>query len=804
MKKKIFLLLFTTTALFSQQDVQSPLPPTSVAVTDNALSIFSNPSAVGYRTESQLFGLFPMEEGKFTEEYGAYLMTKNLAFGGEWLENVGSQFYQKWHLSLGFPIWKWINFGFTYRWYGTIDRNSEWNFGTIARPFPWVSAGAVIDNVGKANDLPSVGQVGIAFRPFGDQFTFAADLYKDIDTDDSEPGTRLYAEIEPINGIILSALYFTKESDLRFGVNLNFPKFGVGSVMHTSQDEVTDGSVFVHSSTSKYRSIFKKPEKTVAKLKFSGNIQEEGIPFLSGRLISLKDILDKINDAKENPDVEAILIEFDTFNCGFSKLLEIRNAINDFRNSGKRAFCYADILYNGTYLIASVCDSIYLNPAGTAWITGLTSVSIYFKDILDKLGINAEYEYIAEYKSAHEPFTRDSMSDKNREQMNALLDDFFSVYVEEIAKSRNISEEETRDLIDNGPYTALEAKDFGLVDGLIYKDEVESKIENVIGKKVTFRESKKITDAKRYKTEWKYPEQETQKIALIYGSGGITTGESSRGFSGSQTMGSETIANAIRQAREDNSIKAIVFRIDSPGGSALASDIIWREVVLTTTGENKKPFIVSMSDVAASGGYYIACAADTIIALPTTITGSIGVLAGKFDISELLEKIGVNIEEINRGKNSSILSPFKPSSEEEREKIRQQIEWIYDDFTEHVADGRGIPQDSVRKIGKGRVWSGKSAKDIGLVDEIGGLNDAIEIAKVMAKIPEGAEVIIEIMPKWWKRFFQIEFSTFYRNQSFVEEFFVSEYKQSKIYFNAWLSNHNENIQMLMPYLIIVE
>lgn len=804
MKKKIFLLLFTTTVLFSQQNVQSPLPPTSVAVTDNALSIFSNPSALGYRTESQLFGLFPMEEGKFTEEYGVYLMARNLAFGGEWLENVDPQFYQKWHLSLGLPIWKWINFGFTYSWYGTIDRSSEWNFGTIARPFPWLSAGAVVDNVGKANNLPSIGQVGIAFRPFGDRFTIAADFYKDIDNNDSELGTRLYAGIEPANGIILSALYFTEENDLRFGINLNFPKFGLGSATHISQDEITDGVVFVQGSTSKYRSTFKKPEKIVAKLKLSGNIQEEGMPFSPGRFTSLKNILDKINGAKENPDVEAILIEFDTFNCGFSKLLEIRNAINDFRNSGKKAFCYADVLYNGTYLIASACDSIYLNPAGTAWITGLTSVSIYFKDMLNKLGINAEYEYIAEYKSAHEPFTRDSMSDANREQMNALLDDFFSVYVEEIAKSRKISEEEIRNLIDNGPYTAPEAKDFRLVDNLVYKDEIQSKVKNSIEGKITFREIKDITDAKLYNTEWEYPEQETQKIALIYGSGGITTGKSSRSFSGSQTMGSETIAKAIRQAREDNSIKAIVFRIDSPGGSALASDIIWREVVLTTTGRNKKPFIVSMSDVAASGGYYIACAADTIIALPTTITGSIGVLAGKFDISELLEKIGITTEEIQRGKNSSILSPFKPSSEAEREKIRQQIEWIYDDFTEHVADGRGIPQDSVKKIGKGRIWSGKSAKDIGLVDEIGGLDDAIEIAKAAAKIPEDAEISIEVIPKWWKRFFQIEFSASYRNQSSLEEFFVSEYEQSKIYFNAWLSNHNENIQMLMPYLIIVE
>ena len=579
---------------------------------------------------------------------------------------------------------------------------------------------------------------------------------------------------------------------------------GVGlSLFNKSGDGLTGGSAFIHSTSHRYPTVFKKKGVLVLKMNIGGMIQEETIPFSRGKTNSLKGILDRFKQIGKNPDIQAVLIGFQGLEVGFAKMTEIRNAILGVRESGKKVFCYMESFGNGGYYLATACDKIFLNPAGDVWVTGLISTAIFFKDMFDKIGVEAEFEKIGAYKSAPESFIRDSMSEASREQINALLDDFFSVYVEGVSEARNMKIDEVKDLINNGPYTAPQALEKGLVDELVYQDEIKDKLKDILGKKPIIKEFKKEYKRKPYETAWKYSTQPISKIALIYASGGIISGKNRKGF-GSQTMGSETIAKAIRKAREDKSVKAIVFRIDSPGGSALASDVIWREVYLTTTGEDKKPFIVSMSDVAASGGYYIACAADTIVANPLTITGSIGVFGGKFNFAGLLDKIGVNTETIKRGDNADLLSPFKAGSEEERKKMRDYIGWIYDDFTKHVADGRSMTQDEVKKVGEGRVWSGVRAKKIGLVDELGGLTRALEIAKEAAGIEKDKEVVLKILPKWWSSFIEIGFSTFYSKELTFERLLPTEYKQAKMYFNTWLMNCSENAHMIMPYWIIID
>ena len=803
MKSKLFVLMLMIRSLFAQSEVNQLLPPSSVAVTDNALSIFANPAALGYRSGFQSFVLLPFEENGFTNEFGAYYMIGNLGFGGEWLKNPEG-FYQRWHLSLGVPVWRWVNIGGTYRWFGTVEDNPEYDFGAIARPFPWISIGSVIRNIGEANNLPQTGEFGIGLRPFGKRFTIAGDICVDIQNSEKEVSQKFYVDFEPIRGIILSTLYFPDEKDLRLGLNVNMLSSGVGlSLFNKSGDGLTGGSAFIHSTSHRYPTVFKKKGALVLKMNIGGMIQEETIPFSRGKTNSLKGILDRFKQIEKNPDIQAVLIGFQGLEVGFAKMTEIRNAILGVRESGKKVFCYMESFGNGGYYLATACDKIFLNPAGDVWVTGLISTAIFFKDMFDKIGVEAEFEKIGAYKSAPESFIRDSMSEASREQINALLDDFFSVYVESVSKARNMKIDEVKDLINNGPYTAPQALEKGLVDELVYQDEIKDKLKDILGKKPIIKEFKKEYKRKPYETAWKYSTQPTSKIALIYASGGISSGKNRKGF-GSQTMGSETIAKAIRKAREDKSVKAIVFRIDSPGGSALASDVIWREVYLTTTGEDKKPFIVSMSDVAASGGYYIACAADTIVANPLTITGSIGVFGGKFNFAGLLDKIGVNTETIKRGDNADLLSPFKAGSEEERKKMRDYIGWIYDDFTKHVADGRGMTQDEVKKVGEGRVWSGVRAKKIGLVDELGGLTRALEIAKEAAGIEKDKEVMLKILPKWWHSFIEIGFSTFYSKELTFERLLPTEYKQAKMYFNTWLMNCSENAHMIMPYWIIID
>lgn len=803
MKMKLFVLLFISVSLLAQSSIEPSLPPTSVAVTDNALAIFSNPAALGYRSGFQFFTLFPFKENEFTGEFGSYFRIGNLGFSGEWLESP-EDFYQKWQLAVGIPVWKWANIGGTRRWFGTVEYRSEYDFGIIARPFPSLSVGSVIKNIGGANEFPRLGQFGIGLRPFGERFTIAADISQNLTDMDEVLSKRLYIDIEPILGVNLSVLYFTDEQDFRLGLNVNMRSFGYGFTQHNgSENEEIGGSLFFHKSSLLYHTIFKKRGELVLKMKLSGTITEEPTPFFRGKFNSLKGLIDALDEIGQRPDVKAILIELGAFGAGFTKLTEIRNAILKLREKGKKVFCYTESLGNGTYFLASACDKIFLNPAGTVWIAGTRATSIFFKRLFDKVGIKAEFEYIGAYKSAREPFTRDSMSDADREQTNVLLDDFFSVYVEAISKSRGMNINEVKDLINTGIHTAPQALKNGLVDDLIYEDEIDAKLEKILGKKPIIKSFKKEYKRGPYQTAWQYPSQSKNKIALIYAVGGITSGKSSRGFA-MQVMGSQTIAKAIKEAREDKSVKAIVFRIDSPGGSALASDVIWREVLLTTTGKDKKPFIVSMSDVAASGGYYIACAADTIVALPTTITGSIGVLGGKLVFSGLLDKIGINTEIIERGDFASALSSLRSFTDEERKKIKEIIEWAYDDFTNHVAEGRSMSQDSVKKVGEGRVWSGLRAKEIGLVDELGGLEKALEIAKESAGIKKEEEVVLKILPKRWSSFIEFKLSTFFSKQSEFEKLIPAEYEQAIAYFNTWLMNNNEKALMIMPYWIVIE
>ena len=803
MKMKIFMLLFISVSLLAQSSIEPSLPPTSVAVTDNALATFSNPAALGYRSGFQFFTLFPFKENEFKGEIGSYFTMGNIGFSGEWLESP-EDFYQKWQLAVGLPVWKWVNIGGTYRWFGTVEDRSEYDFGIIARPFPSLSVGSVIKNIGGANEFPRLGQFGIGLRPFGERFTIAADISQNLTDMDEVLSKRLYIDIEPIRGVNLSILYFTEEQDFRLGLNVNMRSFGYGFTQHNgSEDEEIGGSLFFHKSSLLYPTIFKKRGELVLKMKLSGTITEEPTPFSRGKFNSLKGLIDVLDEIGQRPDIKAILIELGAFGTGFTKLTEIRSAILKLREKGKKVFCYTESLGNGTYFLATACDKILLNPAGSVWITGLSATSIYFKGMFDKLGVSTEFEHIGTYKSAHEPFTRESMSEAHREQTNALLDDLYSVFIEGISESRGMKIEEIKDLIDHGPYSAPRALENGLVDELVYEDEIEDRLKDILGKKPIIKEFKKEYKKRPYRTAWKYPSQSVSKIALIYAIGGVTSGKSDRGF-GSQTMGSETISKAIKKAREDKSVKAIVFRIDSPGGSALASDVIWREVILTTTGKDKKPFIVSMSDVAASGGYYIACAADTIVASPTTITGSIGVFGGKLDFSGLLDKIGVNTETIDRGERASSFSAFKPFTEDEKNFLRDYISWIYDDFTNHVAEGRSMTQDEVKKIAEGRVWSGLRAKEVGLVDELGGLEKALEIAKEAAGIKKEEEVVLKILPKWWSSFIEFKLSTFFSKQSEFEKLIPAEYEQAKAYFNTWLMNNDEKALMIMPYWIIID
>lgn len=447
---------------------------------------------------------------------------------------------------------------------------------------------------------------------------------------------------------------------------------------------------------------------------------------------SLSSLLTQFRKAKTDKRISAVMLDIDMSDAGWAKSEEIRGAIEDFRKSGKPVYAYMETGLNKDYYIATACDKIFVPPPGELFTIGLAADVMFFRGSLDKLGIYPDLYQIGKYKSAADMFTQKEMTPAHREFINSLLDDLYGRYVEGIAKARSKTPDQMKALIDNAPYTAAQAKEAGLIDGTLYHDEVEKDLKKRLGYKDS--DELPITRAGDYRqiTQESLGLNRGERLAVIYAAGDITSGKSTFGGSGEETIGSDSLVRTINDARDDKNIKAIVLRIDSPGGSGLASDIIWRAI---ESAKEKKPVVVSMGDVAASGGYYIACNASKIVAEPSTITGSIGVLGGKPVVKGFYDWIGVTNEYVLRGKNAGMFRETEKFSDTERQKWQEFLGTTYDDFISKVGKGRGKEKAYIDSIGQGRVWTGSQGKERGLVDEYGGLDKAIEIAKQLAKIP---------------------------------------------------------------------
>jgi protease IV len=459
---------------------------------------------------------------------------------------------------------------------------------------------------------------------------------------------------------------------------------------------------------------------------------------------SLTGLVMQFKKAKVDKRIKAILLDVNMSGVGWGKAEEIRDAIADFRSSGKPVYAYIEFGLNKEYYIATACDKIIVPPPGELFINGLAADVMFFRGSLDKLGIYPDIYQIGKYKSAGDMFTQKEMTEAHRQYVNELLDDLYGRYVNAIAQARHKTPDEARALIDNAPYNAAQAKDAGLIDEALYKDEVEKQLKTLLGYKET------DTLAAVRGTDYKDVSPESlglnkgERIAVIYASGEIGSGSSQNSPSGDQSIGSDTVAKALNDAAADKTIKAIVLRVDSPGGSGLASDIIWRAV---ETANQKKPVVVSMSDVAASGGYYISASAAKIIAQPSTITGSIGVVAGKPVLRGFYDWLGISNEYVLRGKTAGMFRETEKFSDEERVKFEEWIKTTYyRDFVPKVATGRNKDAAYIDSVAQGRVWTGAQAKDRGLVDDFGGLDKAFEVAKQLAKIPADKGVERVILP----------------------------------------------------------
>jgi protease-4 len=462
-----------------------------------------------------------------------------------------------------------------------------------------------------------------------------------------------------------------------------------------------------------------------------GSVKPDFSDFSMKKTIGIIDITQDIYKASKDENIKGIYLELTTLNAGIATVEEIRNALLKFKESKKFIIAHSDYFTHKTFYLASVADKIYLTPEGEVQFVGLSANILMFKTMLEKVGIEPEIIRHGKFKSAVEPFMLTEISDENREQTLKYIGSIWNSMLQGISKQRNISIENLNKYADelsvNSAQKALELK---LVDGLKYKDEVYSELRQLTNKKE--KDKLEFISLSEYNTAPNRPKIEEisvtskDKIAIIYAIGDIGMGSGDE-----NTIGSDKLSEAIRKARKDSSVKAIVLRINSPGGSALASEVIWRETVLA---KKDKPFIVSMGDVAASGGYYIACFADTIVAQPNTITGSIGVFGLLFNAKDLMKNVGISVSVVNTNKYSDMANPSRKMTDYERGVIQISVEEIYATFIKHVAEGRKMSVEKVDEIGQGRVWSGADAKEIGLIDVYGGLGDAIKIAAQMAKL----------------------------------------------------------------------
>ena len=486
-------------------------------------------------------------------------------------------------------------------------------------------------------------------------------------------------------------------------------------------------------------------DNSVLVLRLSGELPEKPpieLPSFVGddrtplTVIGVWSALDK---AASDGRIKAVVLQPEGLSAGWAKLEELRLDIDKFKKSGKPVFAYLRQPGTREYYVASGADRIYVGPAEPVMVKGLRAEMMYFKKTLDKIGVNVEIEHAGKYKDFGDMFTRSDMSPETREVMTSVVDDLYANLVGGIAAGRKKTPDEVRAIIDQGPFTAPQALKAGLVDELRFEDQMWGELKDRIKGEL----SRVSMDKYSRVTAESLGLQGKSRIAVVVGEGDILRGSPGDDGAGESNLTSNGFNKLLRRVENDSQVKGVVVRIDSPGGEVTASDEIWRQMNLLS---KKKPMVISMSDAAASGGYYMAMTGDPIVAYPATFTGSIGVVFGKPNIRGLYDKLGINKEAIQRGKNAGIDSDYTPLTPEQRAKLREGIDESYVDFVTKVADARHRKFDQIEPLAQGRVWLGSQAKPRDLVDEIGGLDKAIEMVKQKAKIPAGERVSLTIYP----------------------------------------------------------
>jgi protease-4 len=744
--------------------LRGSLPLETTATTDGPLAVWVNPAALAAGKAGGLAYFHTFSNSTISGDDGLAISLGSIAFGAEFLSSefaTGSYETNRYTIASGYRLAGGIYLGSSYSWHSSelcdLDRASTWSVGALVRPHRKISLGVVARDLNSPTYMDTVFkpmfEASIGLRPLNDGITvFATYLARERELDVAMHATQPQSffsygiEWQPADGIVLRA---GADEDENISASLMFriAQDGISSVLtrmkgESGEDDKTYGAAVFTAGPYWHESVL-MPAKGYLEIDLSGSIAESRPPFSlfgGGPRYTLRELLDKIEYAKSARDVKAIVLKCGSVSANLAIYDELRQALIGFRRTGKKVIAYVEDAGNGLYYLLTAGDYIVLTPNGGIELTGFKAEALFVRGTLEKLGVKAHYARVGKYKSATEHLTEDRLSEPGREAYNAVLDDRYDKFVADIASGRGKTEDQVRDIIDRGPYLPVDAVREGLVDTLAYWDEVPGIVKALTGRATERLPYGRFARRRPARTHW----DEAPRIGIVYGVGSILSGKNRRDMLMGDIMGSETIAEAFKQLREDKSVKAVVFRVDSPGGEMTASDQIRRAVELTA---KEKPVIVSMGGVAGSGGYHVSCNGTKILADHCTITGSIGVLGLWFHTRGLYEKIGVNKDIFLRGKHADIMPTWRDVTDEDTDLIQSFIDRFYDKFVADVSKGRGMGVNEVHAVAQGRIWSGKKAEEIGLVDRVGGLREAVRLAKQEAGIPGDEAVDFTVLPR---------------------------------------------------------
>ncbi len=681
---------------------------------------------------------------------GGYASMMGVAVGGQ-AALLGDRSHGHATLGAGVPLTRGLSLGaaLRLRFPGSgLPAYGSWNLGLALRPTSWLAvSGTALDLARVRGDAgrssPRVG-AGLALRPVGRRVTLALDWSYDTLGGDTPHHLRASLQVEPVDGVRVLAVV-DEGAQVGLGLELAFPEGWIGGLARVqTAPEASFGGWTAAVGTSSARPRTRLvPSRNLAEYRLGSMKENPTVSPLAPKLAPTRfsDLLHSLRSLEDQRSVPVVLLRLDGYSAGLARTEELRAEVLRLRAAGKKVYAYLEAGGDGgDYYLATACDGVWMHPAGTLSITGLSSRMFFYKNALDRFGVDAQFSRIGRYKSSPERFTETGPTDANLEVRNALLDDRYERWLGALAEGRGVDASQMDALVDDAPYPAALAEERGLVDGLVYPDEIRERVREASDqRRLGLRRPLKEAS---FDPHWRAP----HTIAVVHLDGLINTGRSGRLPLGLlEVAGSETIASAIRTAREDRSVSAIVLRVDSPGGSAFASEEIWREVRRT---RGIKPVVVSMASMAASGGYYASCAADHVLADPSTVTGSIGVYAGKVSLEGLYGKLGVDSVRLKRGDHAGMYARAEPWSASELGAVERVVDYLYADFIDHVAEGRGVEDVAeIDRVAQGRVWTGAQALEVGLVDELGGLMRAVEVARELADIPPRAEVELRASPR---------------------------------------------------------